>query len=80
MEAAEEEIGAAAAEAYAEGYKAAMVRYTPEAEAYKALAAGIEAELEAERKIGRFFWPAVGASAGTSFLIGFFCSFLIAGR
>ncbi|MDR0760351.1 MAG: hypothetical protein LBF74_09630 [Treponema sp.] len=80
MEAAEEEIGAAVAEAYAEGYKAAMLRYAPEAELHKTLAADIQAELEAEQKKGRYFWPALGVSAGLSFAAGFLCSFVIAGR
>ena len=80
MEAAEEEIGAAVDEAYAEGYKAAMLRYTPEAEAYKALAANMRAVMEAERKKNRYFWPALGASAGLSFAAGLLCSFLITGR
>jgi hypothetical protein len=80
MEAAEEDIGAAVDEAYAEGYKAAMLRYAPEAELYKALAKNMEAAIEAERKKSRCFWPALGASAGLSFAAGFLCSFLIAGR
>jgi hypothetical protein len=80
MEAAEEEIAAAAGEAFAEGYKAAMLRYAPEAESYKALAEDMQAGLEAERKKSRFFWPALGASAGLSFAAGILCAFLIAGR
>jgi hypothetical protein len=80
MEAAEAEIDAAVNEAYAEGYKAAVLRYAPEAAMYKALSANMEATLEAERKKNRFFWPALGASAGLSFAAGFLCSFLIAGR
>jgi hypothetical protein len=80
METAEEEIGAAVDEAYAEGYKAAMLRYAPEAESYKAAAANLRAELDAERKKSRAFWPAVGVSAGVSFAAGLLCSLLIAGR
>jgi hypothetical protein len=80
MEAAEEEIGAAANEAYAEGYKAGVMEYAPEAALYKALSASMEKTLEAERKKSRAFWPAVGASAGVSFAMGFLCSLLIAGR
>ena len=80
MEAAEEEIGAAVNEAYAGGYKAAALRYAPEAESYKAAAVNIQAELEAERKKNRYFWPAVGVSAGFSFAAGLLCSFLLAGR
>jgi hypothetical protein len=80
MEAAEEEIGAAVDEAYAEGYKAAVLRYAPEAESYKTIAADMQAELEAERKKNRLFRPSLGAAAGLSFAAGFLCSFLIAGR
>ena len=80
MEAAEEETTAAVNEAYAEGYKAAAVRYAPEAALYKALAADMEKTMEAERKKNRYFWPAVGVSAGLSFAAGFLCSFLLAGR
>jgi hypothetical protein len=81
METAEEEIASAVDEAYAEGYKAAMLRYAPEADVYKALSATIRAELEAERKKSRALWPAVGVSAGLSFAAGLLCSFfLIAGR
>jgi hypothetical protein len=80
MEAAEEEIGAAAEEAYAEGYKAAMARYVPDTELYKAIAVDLRTELEAERKNNRLFWPAVGVSAGLSFAVGFLCSFFIMGR
>jgi hypothetical protein len=80
MEAAEEEIGAAVNDAYAEGYKAAMLRYAPDAESYKAVAANMRAELDAERKKGRYVWPALGASAALSFAAGFLCSFLFMGR
>ena len=80
MEAAEEEIDAAVDEAYAEGYKAAMLQYAPEAALYKTLAENMEAVIEAERKKNRYFWPALGVSAGLSFAAGFLCSFLIAGR
>lgn len=80
MEAAEEEIGAAVDGAYAEGYKAGLLRYAPEAELYKTIAADIQAELETERKRNRYVWPALGVSAGLSFAAGFLCSFLIAGR
>jgi hypothetical protein len=80
MEAAEEEIAAAVDEAYAEGYKAGALEYAPDAALYKALAGDMEAALEAERKKGRFFWPAVGVSAGLSFIAGFLGSFFIMGR
>jgi hypothetical protein len=71
MEAAEAEIENAVREAYAEGYKAAMLQYAPDAAGYRVAAEAMRAELEAERKKSRFFWPAVGASAGVSFVLGF---------
>jgi hypothetical protein len=80
LEAAEAEIDDAVNEAYAEGYKAAMTEYAPEAALYKGLAGQMEATIEAERKKNRFFWPTVGVSAGLSFAAGFLCSFFIAGR
>ncbi|MDR1248640.1 MAG: hypothetical protein LBK63_04975 [Treponema sp.] len=80
METAEEEIGAAVDEAYAEGYKAGVMEYAPEAALYKALFADMGKTLEAERKKSRFFWPAVGVSAGASFAMGLLCSLLLAGR
>jgi hypothetical protein len=49
MEAAEEEMTAAVDEAYAEGYKAATLRYAPDAVLYKALAANLDKTREAER-------------------------------
>jgi hypothetical protein len=76
LEAAETEIDAAVNEAYAEGYKAAMLRYAPDTELYKTLARDIQAELEKERKRNSFFWPAVGVS----FTAGLLCSLLVAGR
>jgi hypothetical protein len=80
MKTAEEEIDAAVDEAYAEGYKAGVMEYAPEAALYKALTTSMEKTLETERKKSRFFWPAVGISAGASFAMGFLCSLLIAGR
>lgn len=77
MEAAEAELENAVHEAYAEGYKAAMLQYAPDAVAYRIAAETMKAELEAERKRNRFFWPAVSASAGVSFVLGFFSHSLI---
>jgi hypothetical protein len=80
MEAAEAELATAVNESYAEGYKAAALRYAPDAALYKALAADLERTLETERKKNRFFWPAIGVSAGLSLAAGFLCSFLIMGH
>jgi hypothetical protein len=77
MEAAEAEIDAAVGEAYAEGYKAAMLRYAPDAEAYKTVTRVIQAELETERRKNRYFWPAVGISSGIFFVSGFFLHSLV---
>jgi hypothetical protein len=80
MEAAETEIETAVGEAYAEGYKAGLLEYAPDAALYKALAEHMEAAIEAERKKNRYFWPALGASAGLSLAAGLLCSFLLLGR
>ena len=75
VEAAEAEIDAAVTEAYEEGYKAAVLRLSPELAAQRAVAAAIQKELDALRNKQRYFWPTVGISAGVSFLTGFFlCS------
>jgi hypothetical protein len=80
METADEELTAAVDEAYAEGYKAGVIRYAPEAALYTALAADMEKAMEAERKKSRYFWPVLGVSAGVSFVAGLLCSFLLPGR
>ena len=73
---AEEEIDAAVSEAYAEGYKASMLRYAPDATAYKTTSEILQRELDAERKRSRYFWPAIGVSVGLSFAAGFLLHFL----
>jgi hypothetical protein len=78
MKAAEDEIDAAVAEAYAEGYKAATARHAPLAESYRALAAETRAKLDAEQKKSRLFWPAIGASSGASLVAGFLVAFFAA--
>ncbi|MCL2762206.1 MAG: hypothetical protein FWD36_03230 [Treponema sp.] len=71
MEAAESEIDAAVDEAYAKGYKAAMLRFAPELAAQKVITAAVQKELETQRKKQRLFWPAIGISVGISFAAGF---------
>jgi hypothetical protein len=66
--AAEAEIEIAVDEAYAEGYKAAMLEYAPRA----SMAELLQTELEKERNKSKWFWPAVGATFGVSFVSGFF--------
>jgi len=50
LTAAEEEIEAAVREAYAEGYKAAMLQYAPELAVSKSIENSLMRELEIERK------------------------------
>jgi hypothetical protein len=69
METAETEIEAAVNKAYAEGYKAAMLRYAPAYEALKITADTLRAELQTERRKNRFFIPAAGLSFAGGFLL-----------
>lgn len=77
MEAAEDEIDTAVRDAYAEGYKAAMLRYAPDAEAYKLKNETLHRELETMRKKNWFVWPSIGVSIGVSFAVGFLINSLI---
>ena len=78
MEAAEEEIDAAVSEAFAEGYKAAMLQYAPDAAAYRHMAETMRAELEAERKKSRNMRPLLYILAGLSLIGGLGIGILIA--
>jgi formate dehydrogenase maturation protein FdhE len=69
VKAAEEEIEAAVNEAYAEGYKAAMLRYAPEIAALRIKESALQTELERERQKNRFFWPVTAGSFVSGFLI-----------
>jgi hypothetical protein len=71
MTVVEEEIDTAVQEAYAEGYKAAMLRYAPDIAAYKKTEAALRTELEAERKKNRTFRPALYVIGGLLFAGGF---------
>jgi hypothetical protein len=70
IEIAEAEIDAAVQEAFAEGYKAAMLEYAPDAAVYKLEAEIMQTELKRERKKNRLFLPVTGLTAGVSFVAG----------
>jgi hypothetical protein len=62
MEAAEAEIDNAVHEAYAEGYKAAMLQYAPELAALRIRETALKEELEKQQRKNKFFWPVSGGS------------------
>ena len=68
---AEEEIDAAVREAYAEGYKSAMLRYAPDLAASETMEAALRKELERERRKNRMFKPALCIIGGLFFAGGF---------
>jgi capsule polysaccharide export protein KpsE/RkpR len=74
LQAAEAEIDAAVNEAFAEGYKAAMLEYAPELTALRIRESALRMELDRERKKNRFFWPVTGASFAAGYLINFLIS------
>jgi len=69
MEAAETEIDSSVHEAYAEGYKAAMLQYAPELAASRIRESALREELEKERLKNKFFWPVSGASFAAGILL-----------
>lgn len=71
MQIAEEEIDTAVTEAYAEGYKAALLQYLPELASLRITEPALKLELEREKKRSRFLWPAAGISFVTGFLLHF---------
>jgi len=71
MLAAEAEIEIAVSQAFAEGYKAAMLQYAPEIAGLRIAESALRVELDAERKKQKRFWPAMGVTAGVSFFAGF---------
>lgn len=77
LQAAEVEIDTAVNEAFAEGYKAAMLQYAPELAGLRITEASLKLELEKARRKDRFFWPTVGISTGISFAAGFFIHSLV---
>jgi hypothetical protein len=77
LAAAESEIDAAVGEAYGEGYKAASLRYAPDAAYYTSLSESLKRDLASERKKTKWFWPSLFITGGVSFLGGFLTHTLI---
>jgi hypothetical protein len=77
LAAAETEIDAAVQEAYAEGYKAASLRYAPDTAYYVSLNESIKRDLALEQKKTKRFWPSLFITGGLSFLGGFLTHALI---
>lgn len=73
MQAAEAEIEAAVNEAYAEGYKAALLQYLPELAGLRISENAMRIKLENERKKNKIFW----LSSGASFILGMGLQFII---
>ena len=69
LRAAEEEIETAVNEAYAEGYKTAMLHYAPDAAVYKAEAEVLRNELVSANRKLRLFFPAASLSFTAGFLL-----------
>jgi hypothetical protein len=77
LTAVEAEIDAAVEEAYAEGYKAASLRYAPSVAYYTSLSESIKRDVEAEREKTSRFLPALVITGGLSFVGGFLTHALI---
>jgi len=69
MKTAESEIDNAVREAYAEGYKTAMLQYAPEIAALRIKESALEEQIKKERKKNIFFGLASGVSFAAGFLI-----------
>jgi len=80
MEAAEAEINAAVREAYAEGYKAAALRFMPELAVKNQEIAMLNMNIETLRIDRRQNWRNIFISAGLSFLGGMAVGIIITGR
>jgi hypothetical protein len=78
LAAAENEIDAAVEEAYAEGYKAASLRYAPDTAYYTALSEGIKRELAFEKKKTKGLWPSLFITGVFYFFGGFLTNAFIA--
>jgi hypothetical protein len=77
LAAAEGEIDTAVEEAYAEGYKAASLRYAPNTAYYAGLSESLQRDLTLERKKTKRFWPALFITGGLSFFGGFLTHTLV---
>ena len=80
MEAAETEIDAAVREAYAEGYKAAALRFIPELAARNEEIVMLNLTIEAFRSDRRKNWQNIFITGGLSFLGGMAAGIIMAGR
>jgi hypothetical protein len=80
MEAAEAEIDAAVREAYAEGYKAASLRFMPELARQARRVAELNLDIEAHKKDGRNHWRNLAIACGLSLLGGMAAGIVMAGR
>jgi len=80
MEAAEAEIDAAVREAYAEGYKAASLRFVPELAERNAEIMSLNMNIEALRIDRRKNWWNMFITGGLSFLGGMAIGVIIMGR
>jgi hypothetical protein len=78
LAAAEAEIDLAVEEAYAEGYKAASLRYEPEHAGLLEINRRVSLSLEGERQKTKRFWQAVFITGGISFFGGFLTRVLTA--
>ena len=80
MEAAEAEIDAAVYEAYAEGYKAAALRFMPELTAKNQEIAMLNMTIESFKIDRRKNWRNIFITGGLSLLGGMAVGVIIAGR
>jgi hypothetical protein len=77
LAAAEVEIDLAVEEAYAEGYKAAALRYEPEIAGLQGVNRMLSLSLDAEKKKAKNFWTSIFVTGGLSFFEGFLTHIMI---
>jgi len=80
MEAAETEIDAAVREAYAEGYKAAALRFMPELAARNEEIVMLNLTIESFRSARQRNWRNIFITGGLSFLGGMVVGMIIGGH